>query len=183
MRIKTEFLVELCADPKSHRMALGAIKFDKEQAICVATDAKIMSKVPCEPEDDDETCLIPLAVWEQARKLAKATKSSYIFIKCKVNEVTLENGSKHPTCTASFPNWERVKNDAQLHIDEAGHIKLSINPEYILDLAKSLGDKTKIELTIPLPTEGNSRRVDKAIMAKNPATWAEGSIGLIMPMM
>lgn len=82
--------IELCAAKNDIRHYLNGVYLDVWRKTLTASTGSYLSRIHCEPEDDDVSCIIPTAAFTAARKLC-TKKSPPVYIRTrKISEEQIE---------------------------------------------------------------------------------------------
>jgi hypothetical protein len=173
MRVDKDFKLDKATldkateDQRSARDSMKSVLVDKEYGVAVATNGRIMAKVPVGLDDDEPGGLIPANVWKEI------VKSSTTIACIDDGEVKLVNKtgvvSYGLDTESQFPNWRPV-----IEKDSAGKAKarFGLNAKLLYQLAQALGTE---ELEVELVANGNTLRV-------KPLHHRDGVEGLITTM-
>lgn len=178
MLFDTSFRPEFCTSDDPDRKNLRTVELSREadnKSYLVATDGHTLACVPVSDADGDATGPIPPEALETARKIAKKRKSSVGEIRCGLDVLTFADGSTMPRPkrepNASFPDYRRVLpafdpapvlNDPR---EEAVRLTFGLNPELLIQVAKSIGVKGVIALQIEVGIDGH---VTAPIIVRHP---------------
>ena len=182
--IKSAHMIK-CAG-ESPRMA--GIRFDYDAACIVATNGKILVKIPVEVEEGDQTATISKECWDFAVGLAKKSKHKWIQIKVNAetcttcNGIVFESAHKHSKSVVEYPtnyvDWKFVYKE----VADVNHsYTLAINPSLLMDIAKATGCEI---LKLQFNVDGENKVGRALLVHPNPgkdSTAIVGSSALIMP--
>lgn len=166
---------------------INGIRFDYDASCIVATNGKILVKVPVELEEGDQTATISKECWDFAVGLAKKSKHKWIQIKVNAETCTTYNGivfesankhSKSEVYSTNYVDWKPVYSE----VAEATYIyTLAIDPSQLMDIAKATGSDV-LKLAFNVDAEN---KVGRALLVSlNPSRYSTavvGSSALIMP--
>ena len=181
--IKSAYLIK-CS---SETPRLNGIRFDYDAACIVATNGKILVKVPVELEEGDQTATISKECWDFAVGLAKKSKHKWIQIKVNAETCTTCDGvvfksanthSKSSVYPTNYVDWKAIYTEAA---ERTYTYTLAIDPSLLMDIAKATGSNV-LKLVFNVDAEN---KVGKALLVSpNPSkhsTYIVGSSALIMP--
>lgn len=167
---------------------LNGIRFDYDAACIVATNGKILVKVPVELEEGDQTATISKECWDFAVGLAKKSKHKWIQIKVNAetcttcNGVVFESANTHSKSVVEYPtnyvDWKAVYTEVA---EITYTYTFAINPSLLMDIAKATGSDV-LKLAFNVNAENKVGRA--LLVSPNPSkhsTAVVGSSALIMP--
>lgn len=170
MKLEKRYQIEKAVSNNQTRFSQTYVHIDKESSSLVATTGYILAKVPVQFDESDETgsgAIHPKPL-VAARKKAGRLFSLTLGLNGTFQHA---DGSTEPRPTADdaghFPQWQAI-------VPKAPKIKhtVSVNPEFLLDLAKAIGWERGDGITLEFQEDK-----DSAVIVKCGAGY-----GLIMPM-
>ena len=157
MHYDSDCQIDLVTKKKDYGRNINNVLFDKNEACLIATNGKVMAKIPCDVlETDPEKALIPAGIVKEMRIRNRSKgKSELINTNGKLEYLTKNGiGLLEIDVESDFPNWKMIAKDVP---DENRSDKsISFNPKMLLDLAKALGSETAVTL---LPYGGGKIKV------------------------
>lgn len=169
MKIQKKYKIELVTSTDETRYPLAYVHIDEKTNSLVATNGRMLAKVPVIIEENDEigTASISKLVLADARSAAPKHDSDFTLGLRKVFEIC--DGRTYPRPIESevgtYPNYMQI-----IPKSPKIHHEVTLNPQMLLALAKALGD----DKSITLKFEKNPLN---AIIAENGEAY-----GLLMPM-
>ena len=167
MRFNHDFQIHLSASTDAYRPHLNGVYLDAEKGRLVATNGTMLASVPCEVEHGDEAGILPADAIKAARKVAGAKGEPGIA--CN-GSAAVHGGASYPRDKdVQFPPYEKVV-PAPSPEDE---VVIGLDAALLLKLAKSLGSKGHVRLTI--------RKDDPLHPIRVEPTSGEDAFGILMP--
>lgn len=146
--------IEMCVSDNQLRPVLQSVYLNVEDKKLVATDGRKMAQIDCEIEEGDTSGLIPIEAIKHYRKVNK--KVNCYSMKCNGScKITTSEGTiEFNRPDYQFPNYNNVIPKYEKMF------KMSINAEYLLEIAKALGSDGKVTFNIPLKTDESGEIID-----------------------
>jgi hypothetical protein len=138
--------LERAASRDDSRPVLTHVYLNAEKSRLEAADSYKAAIVPCELEEGDESGLIPAPAIAAQRKASKYAAAP-LRVNGNVELATPENTQTWTKGEGQWPNFE------QLTPANLSGFKVGLNPTFLLELAKALGDPSSVTLQFALVGE------------------------------
>lgn len=135
MRIDAAFKPWLSVSDDANRLSVSGAYLDKDAALLIATDGRMMTRYPVEDIADDDSGIIPVEALKAAAQIGK--KSGNAILSVKGGTVTATDGRSWPTIKTTYPCYQQVI--PNFTAIRTRTIRLSLNPELLADIYKALG--------------------------------------------
>jgi DNA polymerase III sliding clamp (beta) subunit (PCNA family) len=149
MRISSKALIEKCAGKNDVRTRLNEPYLDVENSRLLATDGHRMVFVTVAVDDDDTSGHIPRAALVAARKLDRIA----LTILATDGACTLTDGTVMPR-----PDLGKML-DVDRAVPEKGSVSVTLNAQYLLDIAKALDAGRCNQVTLYIDPEDTSKAI------------------------
>lgn len=188
--IKLHTRVEEAA-AKDEPKALHGVYYDADNKVVVATNGYILAIVPVDADDNDQSGIIPYDVVKESQKAA-GRKNPAVFDMSEAGNGTVSFPGKVgkvicDTQDGTFPKYQQIvpeeKHDYTETVpdrkerEQLGTVTITFNVNLLADLAKAMGVKGQIHMTIDLGDVNRPFLVKPGMGANEPR-----AIGAIMPM-
>lgn len=177
MKLEKTVKIEGAASQDETRFALNAPYLDitEGHGTLVATDGRMLARMPVELEDGDTAGYVPVAALAAARKVAK--KGEQLAVRLNGQAIVSSAGQEatfaRNAAEAQFPNWRQV-----IPKDEP-KARIALNPELLLRLAKAIGSEERIVLEIM--GETSPIRIRALSLSGVGAAGDRAPLGVLMP--
>ena len=191
MKFNKVFHIEKAASTDENRYVLNGVYLDKEEKKLIATDGRRLAMVPCEPDAEDESQIIPSSAL-QAHRRSRGKKDKVLELTCNgsIRYETKEGKAEADKVEGNFPAYKQVlpKWDEGVLSHE-----FSFNPKFLYELAQALGSPEGVTLKIAIAyyderaTDVNQLPRDHAIevtptpLDSEDKAATKGAKGLLMP--